>query len=126
MQDRFGRVLPHFDRIPDEFVDVEWDLMKRVQFDETLIPKRYKELIALAVTAAGRCPYGAAVHSELARLHGATEAEIEEALRVAKLASGWGVLMTGLQVDPRQFGEEVARAVAYATAPTFAEGGDGR
>src|SRR5947209_13769098 len=85
MRDLLGRVPCTFDRIPDEFVDSEWDLMKRMQFGETLIPNRYKELIGVAVAAVTRCPYATRLHTEVARLHGATEAEVAEAVHYAAL-----------------------------------------
>lgn len=39
MKEMFGTVISFVDEIPDEFIDSEWDLIKRVQFGETLIPQ---------------------------------------------------------------------------------------
>lgn len=47
MQQMFGTVISFVDQIPDDYIDAEWDLMKRVQFGETLIPNKYKELMGL-------------------------------------------------------------------------------
>jgi len=52
MKEMFGEVIGFIDQIPDEFIDSEWDLIKRVQFGQTLIPNKYKELIGLGVSAA--------------------------------------------------------------------------
>jgi AhpD family alkylhydroperoxidase len=113
MRKALGTVLVAFDRIPDELAGPEWDLMKRLQLGETLIPGKCKELIGLAIAAASRCHYGIVLHTEGARLHGASDAEIAEAVHYAKLESGWSVHLAGLQVDPDQFALEVARTVAF-------------
>ena len=116
MQQMFGTVISFVDLIPDAFIDAEWDLIKRVQFGETLIPNKYKELIGLAVSAVTRCRYCALFHTEAANLFGATEAEIEEAVHFTKLVSGWSVYINGLQVDYDAFADEVHRVVDYITS----------
>jgi AhpD family alkylhydroperoxidase len=113
MQEMLGTVPSAFERIPDEFIDSEWDLMKRVLYGETLIPNRYKELIGVAVAAVTRCPYGTRLHAELARLHGSTEAEVAEAVHYAALVSGWGTQMTALAPDLDGFNAEVDQTVRY-------------
>ena len=113
MEEMLGTVLSVLERVPDELVDAEWDLLKRAQFGETLIPTRYKELIGVAVAAVLRCPYGARLHTELARLQGATDAEVAEAVHYAGLVTGWSTQMAGLQVDPADFAGEVDRAVGH-------------
>ena len=113
MRETLGEVLGAFDRIPDEFVGPEWELMKRVQLGETLIPNKYKELIGLAIAAVMHCRYGVLLHTEAARLHGASDAEVAEALHYAKLVSGWSVHLAGLQVDYDDFAREVERTMAF-------------
>jgi AhpD family alkylhydroperoxidase len=113
MKDTMGTVLVAFDRIPDELVTPEWDLMKRLQLGETLIPAKYKELIGLAVSAVSGCRYGILLHTEGARLHGASDGEIAEAVHYAKVESGWSIQLAGLQVDYEAFAREVERTVAF-------------
>jgi len=113
MTEMFGTVISFVDEIPDEFIDSEWDLIKRVQFGETLIPNKYKELIGLAVSAVTRCRYCILFHTEAAKLFGATEAEVEEAVHYTKLVSGWSTYINGLQVDYDEFAAEVARVTEY-------------
>jgi AhpD family alkylhydroperoxidase len=112
MRQRLGTTLSSFDRIPDEFIDSEWDLFKRLGLGETLIPNKYKELIGVAVAAATRCRYSILLHSEMARARGATDAEVTEAVLHAKLVSGWSLYHSGLQEDSRRFADEVAAAAA--------------
>ena len=120
MKEMFGTVISFVDRIPDEFIDSEWDLIKRVQFGQTLIPGKYKELMGLAISAVTRCRYCALFHTEAARLNGATEAEIQEAVHYAKLVSGWSIYINGLQVDYEEFADEVRRVVGYVKSSAAA------
>lgn len=47
------------------------------------IPKKYKELMAVAVALTTQCQYCLAIHSDFARKAGATEAELAEVVWVA-------------------------------------------
>jgi AhpD family alkylhydroperoxidase len=120
MEQMFGTVISFVDQIPDDFIDAEWDLIKRVQFGETLIPNKYKELMGLAIAAVTRCRYCSLFHTEAAKLFGATAAEVEEAVHYAKLVSGWSVYLNGLQVDYESFADEVRRVVGYVTSQAAA------
>lgn len=116
MKEMFGTVIGFVDQIPDRYIDSEWDLIKRVQFGETLIPNKYKELIGLAVAAVTRCRYCVLFHTEAAKLFGATAAEVEEAVHYTKLVSGWSTYLNGLQVDYDAFAAEVAGVVEFVKA----------
>ena len=116
MKEMFGTVISFVDEIPDDFIDSEWDLIKRLQFGETLIPNKYKELIGLAVAAVTRCRYCALFHTEAAKLFGATDAEVEEAVHYTKQVSGWSTYINGLQVNYEEFANEVAQATAHVRA----------
>lgn len=116
MKEMFGTVIGFVDQIPDEFVDEEWDVMKRLQFGETLIPNRYKELIGLGIAAATRCRYCTLFHTEAAKLFGASDEEVQEAVHYGKLVSGWSFYLNGLRVDEDEFADEVRRVVEYVRA----------
>ena len=66
--------------VPDFLIESEWASFKAIELAETAIPNKYKELIGLAVSGATRCRYCAYFHAEAARLFGATEEEIAEAV----------------------------------------------
>ncbi len=107
IKEMFGLVPGFFKAIPDSSLEMEWNLFKRVQFDEGPIPNKYRELIGLAIAAATRCRYCAFFHTEAARLNGATDAEIEDAVHFAKSSAGWSAYINGLQTDFEQFKDEV-------------------
>lgn len=116
MKEMFGEVIGFVDLIPDAYIDAEWDLIKRVQLAETLIPNKYKELIGLAVAAVTRCRYCILFHTEAAKLFGATNDEVEEALHFTKLVSGWSTYINGMQVDYDDFKAQVGRIAEHIRA----------
>ena len=87
--------------------------MKRVQMEPGAIPNKYRELIGLAMAAATRCKYCTFFHKEMAKLNGATEAEIEDAVHFAKSSAGWSTYLNGLQLDYEQFKAEILKTVQY-------------
>ena len=115
-RETLGLVPKFIAELPDYLVESEWQSFKAIEFGETAIPNKYKELIGLAVSAVTRCRYCALFHTEAAKLFGATEAEIEEAVHYTKLVSGWSVYINGLQVDYDAFADEVHRVVDYITS----------
>jgi AhpD family alkylhydroperoxidase len=115
MKEVAGRILSVLDRVPDELVEAEWQLLRRSLFDETLIPSRYKALIGVAVAAALRCPSAARLHTGLAQLHGASEAELAEVVQLAAFVAGWTTRLGGLHVNADDFAAEVAEVLRYVS-----------
>jgi len=108
-----GLVPSFLKAVPDSSLELEWQLMKRVQIEAGPIPNKYRELIGLAVAAATRCRYCTFFHAEMARLNGASEAEIEDAVHFAKSTMGWSTYLNGLQLDFDQFKAEILKASEY-------------
>jgi AhpD family alkylhydroperoxidase len=107
MRDTLGIVPSFMSRIPDQFLDHEWTLFRELGLGETLIPNKYKELIGVAVHAETKCRYCTLFHTEAAKLFGATEEEIQEAVHYAKFTVGWSVYLNGMQEDYDQFQHEL-------------------
>ena len=108
MKEVLGRTPAVLDRVPDELLDADWRLLRRAFVDDSLIPSRYQALIGVAVAAGIRCPYAARLHTELARVRGASEAELAEAVHHAALVSGWSTRVHGFGIDAGEFDAEVA------------------
>lgn len=67
------------------------------------IPRRYKELIALACAVTNQCPYSLEVHRTNALNAGVTEGEIAEAIFVAAAMRATAVIAHGTHlVGPRK------------------------
>ena len=116
MKEMFGEVIAFIDQIPDAFIDSEWDLIKRLQFGQTLIPNKYKELIGLGASAATKCRYCVLFHTECAKLFGATDEEVEEAVHYTKLVLGRSAYINGMQVNYDEFRAQVERVVEHVKA----------
>ncbi len=113
IEEMFGLVPSFFKLVPDSSLRLEWDLFKRVQMEEGPIPNKYRELIGVAVSAVTRCRYCAVYHTEVAKLNGATDAEIEDAVHFAKSQAGWSTYINGMQVDYDRFKNEVTQACKH-------------
>ena len=102
--------------LPDRTIELEWELFKRTQMEPGPVPNKYRELIGLGLAAATKCRYCVFFHTEMAKLNGATEAEIEDAVHYAKSSAGWSTYIQGLQIDYDEFTSEVRRAVEHVRA----------
>lgn len=113
IEQMMGLVPTMFKIMSDSSLESEWQLFKKLQVEETAIPPKYKELIGAAVAATLRCPYCSYFHTEMARLNGATDAEIEDAVHYAKSSVGFSTYINGLQVDYKKFKSEIDHACAH-------------
>ena len=110
-------LVPHFfSRIPDSFLEPEWEIFKRMELGETLIPNKYKELMGVALHAETKCHYCSLFHTEAAKLFGATDEEIQEAVHYAKNSLGWSAYLNGMREDYDNFGAELAQIGAYMSS----------
>ena len=107
MKNTVGLVPSFFERIPDEFLDLEWELFKRLELGQTLIPNKYKELMGVALHSETKCHYCTLFHTEAAKLFGASEQEIQEAAHYAKMSLGWSAYLNGMRQDYGQFEKEL-------------------
>lgn len=106
MEQMFGLVPSMFKAVPESTIELEWELFKRVHLEEGPIPNKYRELIGVAISAISKCRYCVYFHTELAKLNGATEEEIEDALHFTKSSAGWSAYVNGLQLDFDEFAKE--------------------
>ena len=113
IEETFGLVPSFFKKIPDSCLELEWNLFKKIQLEESPIPNKYRELIGIAISGITKCHYCAFYHTEVAKLFGATDEEIEDALRYAKSSAGWSTYINGLQMDFEQFKDEVTKACEH-------------
>ncbi|ASU78895.1 carboxymuconolactone decarboxylase family protein [Actinopolyspora erythraea] len=113
MRETLGLVPSFFSRIPDELLAPEWELFKRLELDQTLIPNKYKELIGVALHAETKCSYCTLFHTEAAKLFGATDEEIQEAVHYAKSSLGWSAYLNGMREDYDGFAAELTRIGEY-------------
>jgi|GEM_PF-1043224 len=101
---------PNFiqETFPQQGVDSAWESYQSVFFGaDAVLDGKTKELMALAVSAQVPCDYCIYYHTRAAHAHGATDAEVREALAVAGLIRKWSTVLNGAQYDSEQWQREV-------------------
>ncbi len=110
--------VPEFLRkLPEAALPGAWRELEEVKLNpNTQLSIKHKALIALAV--ASQVPSRACVvaETEIARMAGATDREIAEAVGMAAITRNMSTLLNGQQVDERAFRADVDRLVAGARA----------
>src|SRR5204863_8061320 len=95
-----GFVPQFFLKFPEEALPGAWEEMKTLQLNPaTALPGRTKELVGLAVAAQIPCRYCILAHTEFAKLNGASETEIGEAVAMAATTRHWSTFLNGMQTD---------------------------
>ncbi|HZE68384.1 MAG TPA: carboxymuconolactone decarboxylase family protein [Pyrinomonadaceae bacterium] len=69
-----------------------WD---KAALADGVIPKKYKELMAIAVALTTQCPYCIEVHRQAALKAGVTEQELAEVIHVAAALRAGGAITHG-------------------------------
>lgn len=113
IEQTLGLVPSFFKLVPDRSLEIEWKLFKTLQLEESPIPNKYKELIGVAISAVTKCKYCSFFHTEVAKLFGASDAEIEDAVHYAKSSAGWSAYLNGLQIDYNEFKNELLKSIDY-------------
>ena len=105
--------VPSFIRhFPEEGVAAAWEELKSVQLNpETAISGKYKELIGLAVAAQIPCHYCVYFHTEAAKLNGASDEQVREALAMAAITRHWSTVLNGSQIDEAEFRKETDQII---------------
>jgi AhpD family alkylhydroperoxidase len=80
---------------------------------ETSIAGKYKQLIGLAVASQTPSAECVAFYTVTARLMGASEQEVKEAVAMAALTRKWSTWLNGMQVDEAQFRKETDGMLKY-------------
>jgi AhpD family alkylhydroperoxidase len=85
IEQTLGKVPVFFKLVPERSLELEWKLFKTLQLEDSPIPHKYRELIGVAISAVTKCKYCSFFHTEVAKLFGATDDEIEDAVHYAKI-----------------------------------------
>jgi alkylhydroperoxidase/carboxymuconolactone decarboxylase family protein YurZ len=62
IQQTFGMFPGFFKNTPKDVLPQMWPLFKKYQIGESIIPKKYREMMMLASAAATKCPYCQTYH----------------------------------------------------------------
>ena len=104
VEQSFGFVPDFMKRFPAEALPGAWLNMRNVEMNPaSAIPGKIKSLIGLAVSSQIPCRYCVIADTEFAKLEGATEREIAEAVTMGAIARQHITLVEGLQVDEKAY-----------------------
>jgi AhpD family alkylhydroperoxidase len=73
----------------------------------TQLDGKTKELIGVAVASQVPCRFCVSFHTEVARMNGAGDDELHEAVAIAALSRHWATIITGSLVDEPQFRRDI-------------------
>ena len=93
--------------MPQAAHQAAWDEYKAIMVNETAVPSKYKELVAIGVAASIPCNYCIVVHQAMAKQAGATDEEIKEALAAASQVRKWSTIVQGNQIDMERLKQSV-------------------
>lgn len=114
IQETLGLVPTFMKAYPESGLPAAWNEMKSVELTSfTVLPKRLKELIGLAVASQIPCKYCVYFHTESAKLNGASENEIKEAIAMAAATRHWSTYINGLQYNQADFHKEVDKIMTF-------------
>ncbi|HVZ71870.1 MAG TPA: carboxymuconolactone decarboxylase family protein [Polyangia bacterium] len=112
MQRTFGFVPSFVAKMPEEQLPGLWEEVKTLQMNPvTALNGKTKELIGLGVAAQIPCRYCIVAHSEFAKLNGATDKELGEAVAMASITRHWSTYLNGIQTDEAKFRGEIAKVL---------------
>jgi AhpD family alkylhydroperoxidase len=123
IQKTLGFVPQFFLKFPEAMLAGAWEEMKTLQLNpHTALAGRTKELIGLGVAAQIPCHYCIYAHTSFARLNGASDTEIGEAVAMAALTRHWSTYLNGTQTDEAKFRGEIAKIVENVNHASAAKG----
>jgi AhpD family alkylhydroperoxidase len=107
VEQTFGMVPGFFKLTPKDILSQMWPLFKKYQMGESIIPKKYREMMMLASAAATKCPYCQAYHKEAAKMWGATEEELNELAAIVAQSAFWSNVLHVQNYDYNTFLKEL-------------------
>ncbi|HUS31611.1 MAG TPA: carboxymuconolactone decarboxylase family protein [Kofleriaceae bacterium] len=117
IQKTFGFVPDFVKGVPEALLPAFWGGITGLEMNPaTKLDGKTKELIGLAVAAQVPCEYCVYFHTEAAKLNGATDEEIKEAVAMASLTRMGSTILNGNQTDKAQFKKDIQRIVDGAKA----------
>jgi AhpD family alkylhydroperoxidase len=111
----FGAGAAELTVLPQAFIASTWAQERAWLVDnKATIPPKYRALIGLAVSSQIPCEYCIYADTADARVYGATDEEIKEAILFGAMTREWSTILNGNQVDLAAFKAEVDAAAAAA------------
>ncbi|UPM42217.1 carboxymuconolactone decarboxylase family protein [Halocatena salina] len=104
--------------------DHSWGVVRDLEFGDTELTQREKELVGLGAATAMNCPYCIHFHTEGAKMEDVTEEELREATNVAANVQYFSSILHGAEVDYEEFVDETTEIVDHIETQRTAVGDD--
>ncbi len=116
MEAMFG-VYPSFMKaFPKHLQPAAWEMMKARGNPDAALPAKYSELVSLGVASQVPCDYCVYYHTEMAKMLGASDAEIREAVAAAADTRHWSTVLNGANLEYTAFKAEIDKMFAFIKA----------
>jgi len=99
-----------FNDTPKDVLPQMWPLFKKYQIGDSVIPKKYREMMMLASAAATKCQ---TYHREVAKMFGATEQELQELAVIVAASAFWSNVLHVDNYDYNTFVRELKQIGEY-------------
>jgi AhpD family alkylhydroperoxidase len=106
MKATFGTVPVMLKVYSDHLRASAWEWFKATKSPDAAIPAKYSELISLGVASQIPCDYCVYAHTTMAKMLGATDAEIAGAVASAANTRHWSTVLNGAEVPLDEFKKE--------------------
>lgn len=116
MKAMFGQVPAEFTHFPVDMRAITWQWFKASTSPNGAIPSKYSELISLAVAAQIPCKYCIYISTKQAKMLGATDEEIKEAIATAALTLYMSTIENGNQRDFKDFKDSWDKMLEFMKA----------
>ena len=127
IQNYFGSVPEFVKRFPGVALAGAWRELRDVEMNPgTQLSDKHKSLVGLAVASQVPCRFCIHADTEFAKLQGATQAEIDEAIAMAALTRHWSTFLNGMMIDEKTFMKDIDRLVKGAKKAAVAQKADAR
>jgi AhpD family alkylhydroperoxidase len=113
IEETFGTFFIPFKSYPKHALASAWENYKQLSSKETNISSKNKELIQVAVASQIPCVFCVYVHTIRAKVNGATDEEVKEAIALAARTSQWSTILQGSGISFEDFKTEVDTAMKY-------------
>lgn len=111
IRNALGLVPRFIELYPSHAVVGTWKNMRKLYMEKTALSSRDKALIGVAVSAQIPCQHCLYWDGAMAKLEGASEEEIAEAIAMASMTRKWSTVLNGMQIDESVFKGEVDQIV---------------
>lgn len=115
IENTLGSVPGFMKNTPTDILTQLWPLFKKYQLGESIIPRKYREMMMLAAAAAVKCPYCQTYHKEVSKMWGASGDELNELAAVVALTAFWSNVLHTQNYEYDTFAKELKQMGEYMT-----------